>query len=89
VGSGAGPAPRPRARSDGFLCRRPPRTPPRADCSVWSGAPAQVDRSLPRHLNGADATWTAQGLPDHKARFLPVNHTYARSKAETIKTPKP
>lgn len=38
----------------------------------------QVDRSCPPHLNPADAHWKTQGLPDHNARFLPANYSYAR-----------
>jgi len=39
---------------------------------------ANVDRKCPSNMNPEDVQWKQQGLPDHNARFLPVNHSYAR-----------
>lgn len=37
-----------------------------------------VDRNLPGNLDPAEARWTQAALPEHNARFLPANASYAR-----------
>ena len=37
-----------------------------------------MDRNLPGNLNPAEARWTQAALPEHNARFLPANASYAR-----------
>ena len=39
---------------------------------------ATVDRNLPGNLDPAEARWTQAALPEHNARFLPANASYAR-----------
>ena len=37
-----------------------------------------MDRNLPSNLDPAEARWTQAALPEHNARFLPANASYAR-----------